>query len=318
MSSKTAAPAPSPGPSPGASSTSGYFGGGYQPFPTATVSNIERMIFSTDTATAVSTGGKLSSARSGLAASGTSTDGWHAGGRTNPGAEQSTIDRIIFSSDSSNAIAKGPLSATRYSSAGSGNVTDAWFSGGVVSASTVSSTDRMIFSSDTATAVAKGPLSSARYYLASSGNSTDTWVSGGSPGGFSTVDRIIFSTDTAAAVTKGKLSIGRGRLTSFSNDSTSAWCAGGLDVDITRSSRTDRIIFATDTATAVAKGRLVIGTIDPGSVSNSTDGWVSGGLTPSPASLVSTIQRMIFASDTANLVAKGPMSVAKRYSPGAP
>lgn len=277
------------------------------------------MIFSTDTATAVSTGGKLSSARFALAASGTSTDGWHAGGRTNPGAEQSTIDRIIFSSDSSNAIAKGPLSATRYSSAGSGNVTDAWFSGGVVSASTVSSTDRMIFSSDTATAVAKGPLSSARYYLASSGNSTDTWVSGGSPGGgFSTVDRIIFSTDTAAAVTKGKLSIGRGRLTSFSDDSSSAWCAGGIDTSSTRSSRTDRIIFATDTATAVAKGRLVIGTTDPGSVSNSTDGWVSGGVTPSPTPSVSTIQRMIFASDTANLVAKGPMSVTKRYSPGAP
>jgi len=88
---------------------------------------------------------------------------WFGGGSTGSGV--STVERIIFSSDTSTAVAKGPLSLGRSELAAHGNTTDAWFGGGDAPG-TRSTVDRIIFSSDTSTAVAKGPLSLARYLLA--------------------------------------------------------------------------------------------------------------------------------------------------------
>jgi hypothetical protein len=42
----------------------------------------------------------------------------------------STVDRIIFASDTATAVTKGPLSLARRNLAASGNLTDAWFGGG--------------------------------------------------------------------------------------------------------------------------------------------------------------------------------------------
>jgi hypothetical protein len=46
--------------------------------------------------------------RRNLAASGNSTDAWFGGGYTT--VNVSTVDRIIFASDTATAVAKGPLS----------------------------------------------------------------------------------------------------------------------------------------------------------------------------------------------------------------
>ena len=319
MSSKTAAPAPSPAPAPGTSSTSGYFAGGVAPASTPiTVSTIEKFTYATDTAGSTTTSiGVLSLARFGLSGFGNSTDGWYAGGSN----ALSTTDRIIFASDSSNAVAKGPLSVGRRFLAASGTSADAWHASGLSPGPTYSTVDRVIFASDTAAAVAKGALTAAKYNGGFSGNTTDSWYQGGfqpaTPNIIeSTVDRVIFASDTAAATTKGPLSLARYALNSYDDNSSYAWASGGLaGSPATVRSTVDKITFSTDTAAAVAKGPLVVTTRNHTSVNNTTDAWLAGGITPA---VVSTIQRSIFATDTATLVAKGPMTKVTRDHAGSP
>ena len=74
-----------------------------------------------------------------------------------------TVDRIDYSSDTSNASPKGPLSSPRYGLAATGNSNFGYFGGGPGPVETV---DRIDYSSDTSNASPKGPLSSARYGLA--------------------------------------------------------------------------------------------------------------------------------------------------------
>jgi hypothetical protein len=204
--------------------------------------------------------GPLSVGRRFLAASGTSADAWHASGLS-PGQSYSTVDRVIFASDTAAAVAKGALTAAKYNGGFSGNTTDSWYQGGFQPATPniiESTVDRVIFASDTAAATTKGPLSLARYALNSyDDNSSYAWASGGLAGSpatvRSTVDKITFSTDTAAAVAKGPLVVTTRNHTSV-NNTTDAWLAGGITPAVV--STIQRSIFATDTATLVAKGPM--------------------------------------------------------------
>jgi hypothetical protein len=197
-----------------------------------------------------------------------------------------------------------PDPAIAAAAAGQGNLTDAWFGGGS-SPSIVSTLDRIIFASDTATAVAKGPLSVSRSGTAASGNSTDAWFGGGSDGNVSTVDRIIFASDTATAVEKGPLSLAR-HSSAASGNSTDAWFGGGIGPTPADGSvsTVDRIIFASDTATAVAKGPLsnFPPRLSLAASGNSTDAWFGGGSGGPFPGITSRVDRIIFASDTANAV----------------
>ena len=132
--------------------------------------------------------------------------GWFGGGRLASSATISTVNRIIFATDTATASVRGPLSLDRYGLAAAGNTTDGWFAGGYPSVSTV---DRITYATDTATASVRGPLSLARYSLAAAGNSTDGWFGGGNQPGVSTVDRITYATDTATASVRGPLSASR-------------------------------------------------------------------------------------------------------------
>jgi hypothetical protein len=241
--------------------------------------------------------------------------GWFGGGTPGP---VSTVDRINFRNDTTTAMAKGPLTSSRYGLGSYGNTTDAWFGGGVISSTRQSTIDRIIFASDSATAVAKGPLSVVAASSAAHGNTTDAWFGGVGPTPpvrVSQVDRIIFASDSATAVAKGPLSQARGSL-SASGNSTDAWFSGGdSNTGISRASTVDRIIFASDSATAVAKGPLSSSRYGLGSHGNTTDAWCSGGREGAIVTTVSTIDRIIFASDTATAVVKGPLTSA-RYNLG--
>jgi len=88
----------------------GYFGGGVLGSPTyASISTVDRVDYSNDTATAAPKG-LLSVARSSLTATGNASFGYFAGGT--PG-DKSTVDRIDYSNDTATAVAKGPLTGGR-------------------------------------------------------------------------------------------------------------------------------------------------------------------------------------------------------------
>jgi len=284
-----------------------WFGAGYGD--AGQISSIERVIFASDTATAV-VKGRLSGGKYLHAAHGSPSDAWYGGG-----AYISTVDRIIFASDTATAVVKGSLStSSKRGVAAHGNETDAWFGGGM--SSPISIVDRVIFSADTATAVAKGPLSAARYAGAASGNTTDAWFGGGNTGSIvSIVDRIIFSADTATAVAKGPLSVARYFIGAAHGSPTNGWYGGGgLGPSPSLLSRVDRIIFASDTATAVVKGSLTETKHALAAGGNTTDAWFGSGYNSVGPGNTSIVNRIIFASDTATAVARGPLSLGRHGS----
>jgi hypothetical protein len=101
-------------------SSYGWFGGGaVSPGPT-TVSTVDRIDYSNDTATA-SPRGSLSIARERPGATGNSSYGWFGGGA--PGV--STVDRIDYSNDTATASPRGPLSLARQSLAATSQTANA-------------------------------------------------------------------------------------------------------------------------------------------------------------------------------------------------
>ncbi len=291
---------------------SAWFGGGWR-YPTPGSCSVERMIFASDTSVTVEKGQLPRNHRYVPGAVGNLYDCWWSGGDSDG---NTAVDRVIFSSDTSVAVAKGPLSGSR-SDFGPGcdnDLTDGWISGGMQGYPqvTISSTERIIFASDTSTAVVKGPLSIVRYGLAAHGNTYDGWFGGGNSGAptytqYSTVDRIIFASDTSTAVVKGPLSATVLYSTAHGN-LTDGWFASGASMPSAPPHRStvERVIFASDTSTAVVKGPLVVARVKASGAGNATDGWFSGGY------LFTTIDRVIFASDTSTAVSRGAL-IANMY-----
>ena len=144
--------------------TDGWFGGGYVAYYNPSQSTVNRITYSTDTAT-TSVRGTLSVSSYDIAAAGNSTDAWFAGGK-NPGADPiSTVSRITYATDTATASVRGPLNATRYGLGAAGNTTNGWFGGGM-NYSTVS---RITYATDTATTSTRGPLSVQAVRLAAAG-----------------------------------------------------------------------------------------------------------------------------------------------------
>ena len=132
------------------------------------------------------------------------TAGWYAAGGPNPTA--STVQRMIFATDTATATIRGPLNGANYRMAGVGNFNYGWYAGGFNgnTLGVYSTVERITYATDTATASVRGPLASSTYWAAGTGNTTDGWIGGGqvwaSPP-ISTVQRFTYATDTATATT---------------------------------------------------------------------------------------------------------------------
>ena len=283
-------------------------------------STVQRADYANDTATAVVKGPLT---RSDGSASGLNSRsyGYFAGGQ-NPG-NNSYVDRIDFSNDSSTASPKGNLDTGRGKCAGTSNQSYGWATGGIEPGTTKVS--RIDFSNDTATSSPKGEMVTARMGHSGSGNADYGYQAGGNNNYKSSVDRIDYSNDTATAVEKGPLSIGRRYVDGVSSPSY-GWHAGGETP--TKISTCDRIDYSNDTATAVVKGSLTsakawfMGNHSaqsndlPGPTGIAPATRVEAGMTPVPNfgyfaggmwPVVSTIDRIDYANDTATAAVKGPL-----------
>jgi len=147
--------------------TDGWFGGGYQQVPSQIqVSRVSRITYATDTDTPT-VRGPLSLARERLAATGTPSYGWFAGG--NEPGRFSRVDRIDYANDTATASIRGPLSQANIGLAASTDSdTYGWFGGGYnpPSPGWKSTVDRITYATDTAIATVRGSLSASRSYLA--------------------------------------------------------------------------------------------------------------------------------------------------------
>jgi hypothetical protein len=291
--------------------TAGWWGAGQA------TSSVQRVTFATDTATATLRGSLMASGyKYGLAAAGTLTDGWYGGG-TGPGAGPSGLDsavnRITYATDTATASVRGPLSLARtYIGATSDGTTYGWFAGGAVP-SGVSTIDRITYATDTATATARGPLSSVRYRIVGTGTVTDGWFGGGyaSPSNRSIINRITYSTDTATASVRGPLNNSTGFMGASTDGTTYGWFAGG---GTTPFSSVSRITYANDTATASLRGPLTSSRYGISAAGDSTYGWFGGGRAPAAPGVVTTIDRITYATDTAITSIRGPLNTPTTLS----
>ena len=231
----------------------GYFGGGDStPSGSFTISTVDRIDYSNDTATA-SVKGPLSLVKHGVGATGNISYGYFGAGYTYPTFSYvSSVDRIDYSNDTATASPKGPLGVPRNLLGATGNSSYGYFGGGANPV--ITTVERIDYTNDTATASPKGPLSDGRYALAATGNSSFGYFGGGSaPGSRSTVDRIDYSNDTATASPKGPLNSARYNLAA-TGDGSFGYFGGGNPFPIR--STVDRIDYSNDTATASPKGPL--------------------------------------------------------------
>ena len=253
-----------------------------------------------------------------MGATGNASFGYFAGG----GSGVSTIDRLEYSNDTTDASPKGNLSVGRYGLAGSSSQANAitvgtlfpassvrdnvapqgtdfgYFGGGTTP--TVSTVDRVDYASDTLTALVKGPLSSARRTLGATGNGPFGYFGGGEgPSEVSTIDRIDYSNDTVAAPAKGPLSSVR-RFLSATGNSDFGYFGGGFPGPV---STVDRLDYSNDTADAVTKGPLSVARYRTAATGNASFGYFAGGAGPK-----STVDRIDYSNDTATAVAKGSLS----------
>ena len=241
------------------------------------------------------------------------TAGWFGGGFTSsPLTAISSVDRITYATDTATATVRGPLSGITYGQASAGTFTQGWFGGGftypIGPPYRISTVQRITYATDTATASVRGPLNIPLQYLcATSDQTTNGWFVGGlTPGLVSTVQRITYSTDTTATSVRGPLSYEQARMGSVGNN-TDGWFAGGsFGTGGNPNSGIQRITYATDTATASARGPLTLAMRFSAGAGTSTQGWIAG---KNDLATNTNVQRITYATDTATASVRGPLSV---------
>jgi hypothetical protein len=213
-----------------------------------------------ETTVAVATA-SLSQARWELAAVGNpATAGYFAGGRTAPtsSADQTTTDKLTYSTDTTSFAATAALSLARSQLAGLSERTSKGYFGGGLSGSSgvkLATTDKISFAGDSMSALGSANLSQARSSPAgmSEGTSKGYWAGGVSSGSITATkvaDKITFASDTTAALTTANLSLARFRVQAGSDGSTKGYWAGGQTGGPL--SATDKITFSTDTTSSIA------------------------------------------------------------------
>ena len=182
----------------------GWFASGVSP---ALTTSTERITYSSDTSNS-QLRGNLSLGRIRYHAAGNSNYGWYAGGtNTTVTVNYSTVDRIDFSSDTSNASVRGPMSASKYYIGFTGNSDYGWVGGGNVGASgptAQSIVERINYSVDTASTSTRGSLPINVRGLVATGTTSYGWFGGGY--GSSNVFRIDYQNDSNLASQRGSLS----------------------------------------------------------------------------------------------------------------
>ena len=310
--------------------THGYWAGG------DLYSSIDRITFASDTSTATPKG-NMTESRYILGASGNANYGWISGGYNDPNI-RSTIHRIDYSNDTGASLTGGTLSNPlgRYQGGSqTGNANYGWYGGDNAYSSYV---QRIDYSNDGVTTSPKGSLTSGRGYLAATGSPSFGYFIGGEPGAKTTIDRLDYSSDTTNTSPKGNLDTGkywsaaasaqanavtgpstfipRIRWVDSLSEGVSPEGNNGYFGAGAYNPRTivDRVDFSNDTATATPKGNLSSARYKCAGIGNKDFGYFGGGVTTSPSysTNITTVDRLDYANDSADMVAKGPLANAHR------
>ena len=305
-------------------STAGYFGGGTHPDNPQIRSIMDKVTYSTDTITFTPSAANLSSDRSGLAASSsrangmiiveppaltptsptspglgpTPNNGYWGGGE--PGYGSVVMEKVTFPTGTTALIPGANLSVARYFLAAAGNSTNGYFGGGYTYPPSIylSTMDKLTYSSDTTVYTPTANLSIPRSRLAATGNQTAGYFGGGNYPSVATMDKVIYSTDTTVATPTANLSGTRYDLAATGNQ-TAGYFGGGFTYPPSAYfSRMDKLTYSSDTTVYTPTANLSIARWGCYATGNSTNGYVSSGLTPSFYSYVTVTDKITYSSDT--------------------
>jgi hypothetical protein len=211
----------------------------------------------------------------------------------------STINRIDYSNDTTNASIRGPLSQTRYSHQATGNSNFGYFAGGRVVAEPspiVSSNDRIDYSNDLASSVIRGPLASTSYFTnAISSNSFGYFD------GFGNISKFDYSNDNATSIQRFVRVRSANRYGLSGNLNFAYYAGGGAAGGGGAASLIDRLNFSNDSGNSVYRGNLTFNKSEPTSVGNNNFGYVGGARSASPTT-ITAVDRIDYSNDTATAI----------------
>lgn len=247
-----------------ASSTAGISEGTYAGYVTGgatTGSILNKVTFSTDTATSISSVTKTVIDRIDMGGlSNLLNKGYFLGGRSAASTLVATANKFIYASETNVLVSTANLSTVRDRMA---TVCDGLMKGYICGGSStttptrVTTTDRLTFSYDITNAVTTANLSQARDYttgLSFPARSNGYVMGGSTSAAVVTSDKLTFSTDSNAALTTANLSQARSGAGSFSELYSKGYVAGGITTAAVATA--DRILFSTEVTAAQASANL--------------------------------------------------------------
>lgn len=233
----------------------GYFIGGYDNnVAYAPVTNSDRLTYSTDV-TAASPASNLSTATSGGGNTGSSTNGYLAGGYDGS-AYLSSVQKLSYATETISA-SSGNLTSARASVAGTGSATIGYFGGGI-QPQYESRLDKLTYSDDTVSASPSSFIPGRATFNNATASSTAAYFGGSlrAPGANSSVTKVIFSTDAVSNLpATGALKAARYDIAATGN-TTHGYFGGGTPARSTQLSVMDKLTYSNDTMAAIPAGYL--------------------------------------------------------------
>ena len=279
--------------------THGYFGGGYDSLASAYTSSFSKIRYSDDTRLNTPTT-NLRLARLGSAAMGNELSGYFIGGMTAAGSptvftEYSTIDKLVYSTDTCFSSPSFTYPQSYRASGAVGNSEFGIVAGGLGAGNSVvyNAVYKLSFSTDTFSGLGEvSGLPDSKFGIASLGNSTDAYFGGGRavPGVTSDFYKIQYSTSTYSPVPNINFVTPR-----FVGAASGARSNGLTSVKLLE----DAAVRYIDGVGISSTAQPPVATPSPSSTSISTPntGYFGGGRTSGPVAF-NTMNRIDFTSDT--------------------
>ena len=304
----------------------GYYAGGYFSSPVVRKSNVSRIEYANDTATATPKA-NLPEIRQ----QGSPISNIHYGylfGGYNGSTGTTSGYRLDYSNDNAQASPRLNMITQLQNGACFSNHTYGYIGGGYASAET-SSIQRVDFANDTATCLTRGVMVETRAGATGhhSGNNVNfkplaqindlkgplavatpgqqyAYTAGGQSPTYNTrIERLNYANDSNQTITKGNLQQGRNFFTGAGNQFYGYFGGGWIPGE---TSVVDRIDYSNDSNVAARVGPLSRQRYYNAAASNTNYGWFAGGVDVS--TYTSVVDRIDFSNDAAAASPKGPLT----------
>ena len=245
----------------------------------------------------------------GAAATGNALFAYIAGGLNRDGDYISSIGRINYSNDTAFLTPSLTLSERTAYSGAMGNINFGYWTGGKddedFTEDSLTRIDRIDFSNDTNNATVVANMNEDRREHGAVSNQSFGYIGGGngdSPTKFSSIERYDFSNDTTDPSTiSSELSDSKTNMATVGNGSYGYFCGGEFPIyPADPRSDVQRLDYSSGTGSIVAAGKLAENLTGSAGTSNSSYGWIAGGL-DYPVYYNSFIYRIDFANDTVDV-----------------